>query len=197
VTGMHWKQLALCLWPGLPQLWLSGIWSGLVLAAGFAVLFDLLLVASFVWVEWLGPLELRLGWMAAGSLWGASAIRSIGLHAHAPATTSTDRLYREALTEYLQGSCFEAEAILGRLLRLVPRDTEGRLLLATVLRRTQRHDEALEQLDRLERLRDAARWSREIADERQQIAEAIAAAGLTDPISVEDLADELVARRAA
>jgi len=104
---------------------------------------------------------------------------------------------REALTEYLQGSWFEAEAILGRLLRQVPRDVEGRLLLATVLRRTQRHDEALEQLDRLERLRDAARWSREIADERQRIAEAIAGAGLADPISVEDLADELVARQAA
>ncbi len=39
------------LWPGLPQLWLAGWWWGLALAAGFAVLVDLLLVVSYVWVE--------------------------------------------------------------------------------------------------------------------------------------------------
>lgn len=184
------------LWPGLPQLWLAGLWSGLVLAAGFAVLFDLLLVASFVWVEWLGPLSLRLGWMAAGLLWGGSAILSAGFVARAPASASADRLYRKALTEYLQGSWFEAEAILGRLLRQAPRDVEGRLLLATVLRHAQRYDDALEQLDRLERLQRAADWSREITDERQRIAEAIASSDETKPIPVDEL-DQQQMREAA
>ncbi len=185
------------LWPGLPQLWLSGLWWGLALAAGFAVLFDLLLVASYVWVELLSPRDLRLGWMAAGTVWGVSAILSAGFRRTAPTTTSAERLYREALNEYLQGSWFEAEAILGRLLRSSPRDVEGRLLLATLLRRTRRRDEALDQLDRLEGLRDAARWSREIADERQRIAESFADSDGAEPISVDALAESSVTRQAA
>ena len=131
----------------------------MILAAGFAVLVDLLLLSSFVWVELLRPLDLLLGWMAAGALWGGSAIVSISRRRPAAEAGPTDLLFRQALTEYLQGSWFEAEAILGRLLRLSPRDAEGRLLLATVLGRAKRHDEALDQLDRLERLRDAAAFA--------------------------------------
>ncbi|MEX2113202.1 MAG: hypothetical protein WD845_08460 [Pirellulales bacterium] len=185
------------LWPGLPQLWLSGLWWGLALAAGFAVLFDLLLVASYVWVELLSARDLRLGWMAAGTVWGASAILSAGFRRTAPTTTSAERLYREALKEYLQGSWFESEAILGRLLRSSPRDVEGRLLLATLLRRTRRPDEALDQLDRLQRLRDAARWSREIADERQRIAESFANSTVAEPAPDKRLAGSSVTRQAA
>jgi cytochrome c-type biogenesis protein CcmH/NrfG len=81
-------------------------------------------------------------------------------------------LFREALHEYLQGSWFEAEAKLGHLLRLDPRDVEGRLLLATLLRHNERHAESIEHLDRLSRLRGADRWSEEIAAERRAIAEA-------------------------
>ncbi len=185
------------LWPGLPQLWHRGLWSGLILAAGFAVLLDLLLLSSFVWVELLSPRDLRLGWMAAGSLWGASAILSLGFHRPAAGTSSADLVYREALKHYLQGSWFEAESSLGRLLRLTPRDVEGRLLLATVLRRTRRYDEALVQLDRLDRLRDATRWAREIADERQKIAERFAASAAADSIPVEEASETSVIRQAA
>ncbi len=185
------------LWPGLPQLWLSGWWWGLALAAGFAVLFDLLLVVSYVWVELLSPRDLRLGWMAAGCVWGVSALLSAGFRRTAPTTTSAERLYREALQEYLQGNWFEAEAILGRLLRNAPRDVEGRLLLATLLRRTKRPDEALDQLDRLERLRDAARWRREIADLRQRIAESFATSSDAEPIPLDELAQSSTTRQAA
>jgi len=185
------------LWPGLPQLWLSGLWSGLALAAGFAVLFDLLLVASYVWVELLSPRDLRLGWMAAGTVWGSSALLSAGYRRTAPTTTSAERWYREALQEYLQGSWFEAEAILNRLLRNSPRDVESRLLLATLLHRTRRSDEALDQLDRLERLRDAARWSREIADLRQRIAEGFATAGDAEPIPADGSGEPSATRQAA
>ena len=184
-------------WPGLPQLWHSGLWTGLILAAGFAVLFDLLLLSSFVWVELLSPVDLRMGWMAAGALWGGSAILSVSRRRPAGEANPTDRLYRTALTEYLQGNWFEAEAILGRLLRLAPRDVEGRLLLATLLGRVKRHDESLDQLDRLERLRDAARWTREIAHERQLIAERMAADETTKLVPVDHLADTSLARQAA
>ena len=184
-------------WPGLPQLWHRGLWSGLILATGFAVLLELLLLGSFVWVEWLSPRALRLGWMAAGSLWGASAILSFGFHRPAAGTSSADLVYRESLKHYLQGSWFEAEASARRLLRLTPRDVEGRLLLATVLRRTGRYDEALGQLDRLGRLRASVRWEREIAEERQRIAEHIASSPDTEPIFLEGTPEEIVVRRAA
>jgi len=172
------------LWPGLPQLWDSGFWSGLVLAAGFALLLNLLLLASFVWVELLSSLHLRVGWLAAGSLWMGAAVISgrygargrysnssrDGGRGPGHSTASAEVLFREALSEYLQGSWFEAEAILKRLLHLDPRDMEARLLLATLLRHTRRRNEALEQLDRLERLRDAPLWAQEIAAERLRIA---------------------------
>jgi hypothetical protein len=172
------------------------LWSGLVLAAGFAVLIDWLLAASFVWVELLSPMDLRLGWMAAGSLWGTAAILSAGFGRATPGASSRDPVFRGALKDYLQGNWFEAESALGRLLRRAPRDVEGRLLLATLLRRNRRYDEALDQLDRLERLRDAARWAREIAQERQRIAEHIAAQA-AEAIPVDATADALATKQAA
>ncbi len=185
------------LWPGLPQLWHAGMWWGLVLAAGFAVLVNLLLLASFVWVELLRPFDLRLGWLAAGSLWGVSAMLSNAFGRSAHDATSSDLLFREALSEYLQGSWFEAETKLARRLRMVPRDVEARLLMATLLRRTRRHDEALDQLDRLERLRDAAKWGREIDQERQLIAAAMTSVEPAEPIGGLDPADSTVSRQAA
>jgi predicted Zn-dependent protease len=143
----------------------------LALAAGFAVLVNVLLLATFVWVELLDPPRLRLAWLAAGGLWAGSAMVSAwysrGL---APRRrNSAEAMFREALREYLRASWFEAEQILGRLLRLQPRDVEARLMLATLLRRTGRDSEALEQLDRLELLADASQWAREIAEEKQLI----------------------------
>jgi hypothetical protein len=161
-----------CLWPGLYQLWLAGSWAGLVLAAGFALLLNVLLLASFVWVELLGVRDLRLGWLAVGLLWSGSLIFSLGAAGRGPrpVSRSVEGLFRKALNEYLLGNWFEVESTLAGLLRQAPRDVEGRLLLATMLRRTGRHDEALDHLARLERLSDAAAWSREIAAERDGIA---------------------------
>jgi tetratricopeptide (TPR) repeat protein len=173
------------------------VWWGLALAAGFAVLFDLLFAASYVWVELFSPRELRLGWMAAGVVWGAAAILSFGFRDASPTSTSAERWYREALREYLQGSWFEAEALLRRLLRSYPRDVEGRLLLATLLRRTKRPDEALDELDRLDRLRDAATWSREIADLRQRIAESFAVGHDAQSTSADESSEHVAERRAA
>ncbi len=161
------------LWPGLPQLWHWGYWSGLALALTFGLALNLMVLASLVWVEWLGSLSFRLGWLAVGSVWAAAAIASAWSArggAVVRGATSAEALFRDALSEYLLGSWFEAESILGRLLRLHPRDVEGRLLLATLLRHTRRYDQALDQLNRLQRLRDSEPWIREIAAERRKIA---------------------------
>jgi cytochrome c-type biogenesis protein CcmH/NrfG len=101
------------------------------------------------------------------------------------------------MSEYLQGSWFEAETKLLGLLRSAPRDVEARLLVATLLRRTRRHAEALDQLDRLERLRDAAKWSREISEERQHIAAATASLKLAEPGPAPDISQSRETRQAA
>jgi hypothetical protein len=172
-------------WPGLPQLWCRGVWTGLVLAVGFGVLVDLVLLASFVWVEVLSPFHVRVGWLAVGSLWCISVMLSVaaGLPKSAPRSGSTEGLFREALSEYLQGSWFEAEMALGQLLRHDPRDVEGRLLLATLLRHSSRYGEALEHLDRLERLRDAQKWHQEITAERREITQATRANEPSEPLA--------------
>jgi hypothetical protein len=150
------------------------MWSGLALAAAFAVLLSLLLLTSFVWVELLRPLDLRLGWLAVGLVWGGSAVLSRGYASRSldGGGRAGEALFREALSEYLQGNWFECETALSGLLARDKRDVEARLLLATLLRRRRRYDEAQDQLDRVERLLDAARWSEEIAAERRRIVEA-------------------------
>jgi tetratricopeptide (TPR) repeat protein len=188
------------LWPGLPQLWFSGVWSGLALAAGFAVLFNLLVLASFVWVELLSSIHLRLGWLTVGSLWAGSATMSAWFGRGGTAQSraaSAEVLFPAALSEYLQGSWFEAETILGRLLHLDPRDVEARLLLATLLRHTGRYQEALDQLNRLERLRDADLWAREIASEKQWVSEGQSSQRSALPNPVPDVPSEPISRRAA
>jgi len=169
------------LWPGLPQLWFLGQWSGLALAVGFGVLLNLLVLASFVWAELLRPFDLRLGWTMVGLLWSGSAVvsawRGTGRPA-ARASISAEGLFRQAQSEYLQENWFEAEKILRRLLERAPRDVEARLLLATLLRHNRRWQEASNELNRLELLRDAGLWLPEIAAERRWIA-----VGQAEPIS--------------
>jgi len=193
----HW---ATYLWPGLPQLWFWGFGSGWILATGFAALLNLLLLASFVWVELLSPLHLRLGWLSVGLLWAGSTAVSIWYGGREPAfrgTTSTEGLFRQALNEYLLGSWIEAEMILGRLLSLDPRDVEARLLLATLLRHTRRYPEALDQLDRLDRLRDAKAWAGEIAAERRWIAELETEHSATSTTSATDTPSQEITPQAA
>ena len=163
------------LWPGLPQLWRHGLWWGLALAVSFGVLLNLLLMASLVWVEWLGRGGLWLGWIALGTLWFGALIASAwhGWGVVPRVTGSAEAMFRTALGEYLKGNWFEAERVLTGLLEMRPRDAEARLLLATLLRHNARYGEAAQQLDRLELLQDASRWTLEIGVERQAIAEGI------------------------
>ena len=168
-------RLILCLWPGLPQLWLAGAWSGLALAVGFAALLDLLLLTSLLWTEWVEPAFRVAGWTAVAVLWGVSVMTGWRWSREQQARRSTSRgedLFPRALGEYLKGNWYEAEAACKNLLRRVSGDVQARLLLATLLRRTKRWPEAREQLDTLKRLEAAAAWEFEIAGEEQRLADA-------------------------
>jgi hypothetical protein len=168
-------RVILCLWPGLPQLWLSGAWSGLALAIGFATLLNLLLLTSLLWTEWVEAAFRVAGWTAVAVLWGVSIITgwrwSRDQWAHTERPREED-LFPRALGEYLRGNWYEAEAACKNLLRRVSGDVQARLLLATLLRRTKRWPEAREQLETLSRLEAAANWEFEIADELERLAEA-------------------------
>ena len=159
------------LWPGLPQLWLSGLWWGLALAVAAAGLLDVLVLSTLVWVEWFPAWAVKLGWLAAGGLWICSAIgtarwqRKLPLDAHRTA----EDLFRRAQAEYLQGDYFQAEATLVELLSLNERDAEARLLLATLLRHTRRFEEAEAQLRQLSRFETAGRWQIEVTSERARL----------------------------
>jgi hypothetical protein len=154
------------LWPGLPLLW-RGVWSGLALAIGSAALAGALVLATFVWVELLSPPFLQYAWMAAGALWTGSAIATLALGRGAGRlANSAEAMFRQAIHEYLKGNWFETERILRQLLNACPRDVEARLLSATLLQ--------------LELLRDASKWSAEIAAEKQWIARSGAAAPAAD-----------------
>jgi hypothetical protein len=167
---LRWVTLV---WPGLPQLWFAGSWTGLAMAAGFAALLNLAFVCSRLWTELFSPETRTLIWLAAGVIWIASAAVSVrwvaGLKVSGPSADDED-LFNSARSEYLKGNWFEAELALNRLLTGNLLDVEARLMLATLLRHTGRHQEAGEQLARLGRMDGAERWTLEIARQRTRLA---------------------------
>ena len=200
--SVHW---AAYLWPGLPHLWIAGSWAGLILALSFTVLLNLVLVTTLVWTDWL-PARVQLACAALlGVIWLAAVIetrfelRRIAasrqqsgdcadsgvdgtLEADQEEGIPADELFRQAQAAYLRGDWLAAERSLLDLLRLDRRDIEGQLLLATLWRHSGRFDEAVGQLDRLQRLEDAAAWQFEINREREFIAVARGGEGSGDPL---------------
>jgi hypothetical protein len=189
---MRMLRYATYLWPGLPQLWFEGAWSGLVLAFGFGVLVNFLLLASLIWVELIAPTVLGLSWLAIGLIWAGSGIFVAwtgGLRDSSAAAQARDDLFRSALGEYLKGAWFEAETLLGRLVAQDNRDVDARLMLASLLRHTRRPLEARRQLDELDRLEKAEKWRFEIDRERQLLK--LTESALADPPSEQPLASEI------
>lgn len=158
------------LWPGLPQLWLEGAWSGLMLAFGFTLLLNALVLTTCVWVELVDPPLVRLGWIAVGCVWTGSLAVTLWLNKprkNQLQDAGSKDLFRTALSEYLKGNWFEAESVWTELVGRNPRDIEARLMLVALLRRTKRWPEAGQQLARLERLEGSELWAPEIERERE------------------------------
>jgi hypothetical protein len=187
-------RYATYLWPGLPQLWFEGAWSGLALAFGFGLLVNFLLLATLIWVELIAPPVLGLAWLAIGAIWVGSGIFVAwtgGLRDSSAAAQARDDLFRSALGEYLKGAWFEAESLLGKLVAQDHRDVDARLMLASLLRHTRRPLEARRQLDELQRLEKAEKWQAEIDHERQLLK--LVEAALPDPLPQEQtLAPDIV-----
>lgn len=168
MRGASW---ALCLWPGLPQLWRRGDWSGLALALGFSLFLNLVLLTTLVWTELVSPAIEKTAWVALGGFWIASAVLSARLARHSPQRPPAEQdLFPQATREYLRGNWFEVEAICHQLLGQNDRDIEAHLLLASMYRQTRRWDEAHERLEQLGKLTHAVRWNWEISAEWQRLA---------------------------
>lgn len=167
---------AICLWPGLPAAWMLGLARGLAIALVYAWCMCGLLLATFVWPDWVAVGLLRLLWLVAIATWCILTVRNCMYLPRLLATCDahSSQAFISAQHEYLRGNWFEAEASLLKVLHHHPRDAEALLLLAGILRRTQRFQPALRRLKQLESLQSAAPWHFEIQREKVWIARAMA-----------------------
>lgn len=167
--------LGMYLWPGLPQLSKEGNWFALGWAVGSAALLNLAIIASLVWSELVAPEVRNLVWGAVVLVWAVSAFAAHRWDRRQTAWHASDPL-RDALAaaqdHYLKGNWFEAERILTRMLADDPRDVDAGLMRATMYRHTGRYDEAVGELDRIERFEGCRKWELEIRRERELIVEA-------------------------
>lgn len=163
----------ICLWPGLPRLWFRGEGGALLWAVVFGLLLNSVLITSLVWNELLSPALRATAWVVLVAWWtGSAALQWRQLRSReSDETESLDHLFRRSLDQYLQGNWLAAERLLTRLLALDGYDAEARLLLASLLRHTERHDEARRQLHRLIASQGGAKWQPEISHELQLLDE--------------------------
>jgi hypothetical protein len=165
----------MALWPGLPQLWFQGRWSGLFLATAFAWTLLTACLATFLWPLWLSPWLVRAIWSGMFLGGGISAVyavqngpRILGLH---PNNAQADEALVQAQVLYLQGDYFDAEKQLQRIFAAGHQDIEAALLMISILRRTGRYKQALFGIERLSLVERSQRWAQELARERQLIGE--------------------------
>lgn len=167
---MRKTPMATYLWPGLPQLWVQGSWSAVVVAFAAAVGLNLALLSTFVWTELFGSDPRTTLWVGLGIVWGVAAVYSVlwrrRQKTSALSAAGSDS-FANATDEYLKGNYFQAERLLGELLRRDHHDLDARLMLATLMRHTGRFDEARRQLDILLRLEGAEKWELEIRREQE------------------------------
>lgn len=163
------------LWPGLPQIAREGSWAALAMAIGFAALVNLALMATLLWSELFTPEVRNSVWMAVLTIWGGSAVVSYRWDRRYAARRDAgpaEDAFTEARDHYLKGNWFESEHVLHGLLGENPRDLDAGLMLAALLRRAGRPDEAQRELDRLKRLDGSEKWEPEINRELELLHEA-------------------------
>lgn len=150
-----------CLWPGLPELWFRGRSSALPVAIGFAWVLNTLLVARYIYPEWLEPMAVKTFFWGFVVVWAVLFFRTAR---RLPAflaprhVAGVEDCYEAASAEFLKGHWFEAEALLVQCLTVDARDALSLLLLAGVYRHTQRYAAAQQTLDELATLETGEAW---------------------------------------
>jgi len=166
------KLYLTCLWPGLPELWWRGRLGALPTAIAFAAAANFLLVARFIYPEWLTLVLVRMGGWVGVAVWLFCVLRSIrdmpGLLNPRQASGQPDR-FQEAHQAYLRSQWPEAESLLADCLSIENRDPPALLLLAGVYRHTGRVEAAERLLEELRLTEAADRWWLEIEAEEKRL----------------------------
>ena len=144
----------------------------LVIALTFAFLVNAFLIANFYWTALLTTGQRNL---CLAALFGAWIVLTVlasywkSRLALAMKTEKGDETFRQTLCHYLRGDWFAAEYQMLPYLKKYPKDIEMLLLQATMYRHTERYEEALLVLDKLQLLQDCRNWHAEIENERTLI----------------------------
>jgi hypothetical protein len=167
-TSMRVVRLLTLVWPGLPWLWLRGSLLGLVLALAFAVALDATVLTTWIWTGLVDmPMAIAL-WAATAGIWllaTVSAVRNFPVPLARGRSAEADALFLQARDAYLARDWARAESTLTAGLASAPTDGEAQLLLATLLRRVGRRDEARAALRKLSASDSGRPWRRAIAAE--------------------------------
>ena len=164
----HVCRLSVYAWPGLGRIWRHGAFLGLLYAFGFTALLSAALVSSLVWDELLPDGVRVLLWFLTLLYWVLGWVdsnRFLANHQFVSARDGQLDLFLAARGEYLRCKWKGAEDLLCSILHENPRDTEARLMLATLSRHQGLLEEAREHLRRLQRLERASEWNMEIERE--------------------------------
>ncbi len=199
-TSLQPKHYLTCLWPGMAELWWRGRVSALPAAIAFAAIVNALLVAKFIYSDWLsGGLVMLACWVVAAA-WLVLTIRSIRelplLLTPRRASEDPDP-FPEAQIAFLRADYAEAEKLLNETLAIEPRDPPGLLLLSAIYRHTGRLHASELLLGEVRKLEVADQWELEFAAEHTRLRRDIearnedAATGNEDTASAgEDTASE-------
>ena len=166
------KLYLTCLWPGLPELWWRGRLAALPTAVAFAAAFNLLLVARFVYPEWLAMGLVKIAGWVGFAVWVVLVVKSTqqlaGLISPRAVSDQPDR-FADAHVAYLQGRWDEAEALFSECLAVESRDPPALLLLAGAYRKSRRWEAAERLLEEIRLTEAADRWWLEVAAETKRL----------------------------
>jgi hypothetical protein len=175
---MEARYYVTCLWPGLAELWWRGRLSALPTAIAFAFALNLLLVARYLYPDWMAGGLVSMAFWIGILAWISYVVHSTrelpSLIAPRSVSDQPDR-FPEARVAYLRGEWTEAERLLLDVLAIEPRDPPALLLLTGVYRHTGRLDAAEVLLNEITTLEIADSWFIEVEAERQRLKLAIEA----------------------
>ena len=163
------------MFPGYSGIVQYGHRSFLVIALSFALLVDAFLVVNFYWTALITTSQRNILLIALLGTWVALTIAA-AFWKHQLASVKpeeNDATFRQTICHYLRGDWFAAESQILPYIKKYPKDIEMLLLQATMYRRTERYEEALLVLDKLQLLQNSRYWYVEMETERSLIATAI------------------------
>jgi hypothetical protein len=163
----------LSFFPGYSGILRYGHRSFLAAALFFALLLDGFLIVNFYWTALITPNQRNVLLLALVGIWIILLTAESFWHRHLQSflqTDEKDETYRQAVADYLRGDWFAAESQILPYLKKHPKDIEMLLLQATMYRHTQRYEESLAVLSKLQLYEGANRWFPEIEMERNLIA---------------------------